>query len=173
MTCLTAHHLQLSRYISIYNRTNFNIENVNLLGNKWNETVSNIICYVSNRICNVSNEKCNTCATSYVAADNSRLVAYLILKVVCKWKNKDWSVQKWCLFYSKNKTTLFKEVPKHVIIFLTLQTFNRLQRLNRNRWIGHIGAKYVDKCELLKNVIGFGLSLTVNELWPFVCNKYG
>jgi hypothetical protein len=55
----------------------FNVENVNLRGYNWNETVSN-------RICNVSNEMCNTCATSYVTADNSRPMAYLILKVICK-----------------------------------------------------------------------------------------
>jgi hypothetical protein len=55
----------------------FNVENVNLRGYKWNETVSN-------RISNVSNEKCNTCATFYVTADNSRPMAYLILKVICK-----------------------------------------------------------------------------------------
>jgi hypothetical protein len=42
------------------------------------------ILYVSNRICNVSDEMCNTCATSYVTADNSRPVAYLILKVIRK-----------------------------------------------------------------------------------------
>jgi hypothetical protein len=53
------------------------VENVNLREYKWNETVSN-------RICNVSNEMCNTCATSYVTADTSRLMAYLILKVICK-----------------------------------------------------------------------------------------
>jgi hypothetical protein len=52
-------------YILIYCRHSFNVENVNLQGYKWNETVSN-------RICNVSNEICNTCATSYVTADNSK-----------------------------------------------------------------------------------------------------
>jgi hypothetical protein len=62
----------------------FNVENVSLRGYKWNKTVSNRIRYVSSRICNVSNEMCNTCATSYVAADNSRPMAYLILKVICK-----------------------------------------------------------------------------------------
>jgi hypothetical protein len=46
---------------------------------------------------------CNTFATSYVTADNARPMAYLILKVICKWKNKDWSSQKLCLFYSQNK----------------------------------------------------------------------
>jgi hypothetical protein len=45
----------------------------------------------------------NTCATPYVTADNSRLMAYLLLKVIYKWKNKGWSIEKWCLFYSKNK----------------------------------------------------------------------
>jgi hypothetical protein len=59
-----------------------NVENVNLRGYKWNKTVSNRIRYVSNRICNVSNEMCNTCAPSYVTADNSRPMAYLILKVI-------------------------------------------------------------------------------------------
>jgi hypothetical protein len=39
--------------------THFNVENVNLRGYKWNETVSNRISYVSNRICDVSNEICN------------------------------------------------------------------------------------------------------------------
>jgi CRISPR/Cas system-associated exonuclease Cas4 (RecB family) len=62
----------------------FNVENVNLRGYKWNEPVSNRIRYVSNTISNVSNEMCNICATSYVTADNSRPMAYLILKVVCK-----------------------------------------------------------------------------------------
>jgi hypothetical protein len=55
----------------------FNVENVNLRGCKWNETVSN-------RICNVINEMCNPCATSYATVDNSRPMAYLILKVICK-----------------------------------------------------------------------------------------
>jgi hypothetical protein len=59
-----------------------NVENVNLRGYKWNETVSNRIPYVSNRISNVSNEMCNHCATSYVTADNSRPMTYLILKVI-------------------------------------------------------------------------------------------
>jgi hypothetical protein len=36
----------------------------------------------------------NTCATSYVTADNSSPMAYRILKVICKWKNKDWSIKK-------------------------------------------------------------------------------
>jgi hypothetical protein len=107
----------------------FNVENVNLRGYKWNETVSN-------RICNVSNEMCNTCLTSYATADNSKPVAHLILNVTCKWKNKDWYIQKWCLFYSQYNCTLFKQLPKHAIIFLILQTFNRLPRLNRKRWIG-------------------------------------
>jgi hypothetical protein len=61
--------------------SHFNVENINLRGYKWNETVSNRIRYVSNRICNVSNEMCNTCAISYVTADNSRPMAYLILIV--------------------------------------------------------------------------------------------
>jgi hypothetical protein len=45
----------------------------------------------------------NTCATSYVNADNLRPMVYLILNVICKWKIKDWSIQKWCLLYSQNK----------------------------------------------------------------------
>jgi hypothetical protein len=90
----------------------FNVEKLNLRGYKWNETVSNRIRYVSRRICNVSNEMCNTCVTSYVTADNSRPMAYLILKVICKWKSKDWSIQKWRLFYSQNNRTLFKQLPK-------------------------------------------------------------
>jgi hypothetical protein len=65
------------------NRPFFNVENVTLLWYKWNETVSNRIRYVCNRICIVSNEICNTCATSYVTADNPRLMAYLLLKVIC------------------------------------------------------------------------------------------
>jgi hypothetical protein len=43
----------------------------------------------------------NTCAASYVTADNSRPMAYLILKVICKWNNKDWYTQKWYLFTYK------------------------------------------------------------------------
>jgi hypothetical protein len=62
------------------------------------ETVSNRICYVSKKICNVSNEMCNTCATSYVTANNSRPMAYLILNVYVNER-----IQKWCLFYSQNK----------------------------------------------------------------------
>jgi hypothetical protein len=82
----------------------FNVENVNLRGYKWNETISNKIRYVSNRIFNVNNEMCNTCATFYVTADNSRPMVYPTLKVIWKRKNKDWSIQKWSLFYSQNKT---------------------------------------------------------------------
>jgi hypothetical protein len=58
----------------------FNVENVTIRGCKWNEAVSN-------RKCNnmsVSDTEHNTCATSYVTADNSRPMAYLILKVICK-----------------------------------------------------------------------------------------
>jgi hypothetical protein len=110
------------------NSSNFNVTNVNLRGYKWNETIRNTIC-------SVSNEMCNTRATSYVIADNWRPRAYLILKVMCKWKNKDWSIQKWCLFYSQNNCTLFKQLPKHILIFLILQTFNRLPQLNHKRWI--------------------------------------
>jgi hypothetical protein len=53
------------------------------------------------RICNVSDEMCNTCATSYVTADNSRPMAYPILQVICKWKNKDWSIQNDVYFIPK------------------------------------------------------------------------
>jgi hypothetical protein len=74
---------------SLFPITTFNVEIVNLRGYKWNETVSNRIRYVSSRISNVRNEMCNTCATSYVTADNSRPMAYLILKVICKLKNED------------------------------------------------------------------------------------
>jgi hypothetical protein len=35
-------------------------------------------------------------------------------------------------------------------MFLILQTFNRLPRLNGKRYMGHIGVKYVNKCERLK-----------------------
>jgi Fe-S-cluster containining protein len=99
-----------SHFISL--SPSFNVENVNLRGYKWNETVRNRIHYVSNRICNVNNEICNTCATSYITADNSRPTAYFILKVICKWKNKDCSIQKRCVFYSQNNCTMFKQLPK-------------------------------------------------------------
>jgi hypothetical protein len=79
----------------------FYVENVNLRGYEWNETVSNRIRYVSNRICNVSNKMCNTCATSYVTADNSRPMTCLILKVICKWKNKNWSTKNDVYFIPK------------------------------------------------------------------------
>jgi hypothetical protein len=75
--------LQISRNtfnVSYY----INVENVNLRRYKWNETVSNRIRYVSNRICNVGNEMCDICVTSYVTADNSKPMAYLILKVIRK-----------------------------------------------------------------------------------------
>jgi hypothetical protein len=49
----------------------------------------------------VSDTERNTYATSYVTADNSRSMAYLILKVICKWKNKDRSTVKSCLFTYK------------------------------------------------------------------------
>jgi hypothetical protein len=63
----------------------------------------------------------NTCATSYVTADNSRPVAYIILKVLRKLKNKDSSIQKCYLFHSQNKMVhCLKNYPKHVIIFLIL-----------------------------------------------------
>jgi hypothetical protein len=59
-------------------RPDFNVENVIIIrGCKWNEAISNIKC-------NVSNTQCNTCATSYVTADNSRSIAYLISKVIYK-----------------------------------------------------------------------------------------
>jgi hypothetical protein len=77
-----------------------------------------------------------TCAASYVIAVNSVSMAYLILKVICHWKNKDRSIQKWCLFYSRNKIVqCLIDYPKHVIIFLMLHTSNRLPRLSRKRWI--------------------------------------
>jgi hypothetical protein len=49
----------------------------------------------------VSDTERNICATSYVTADNSRSMAYLILKFIYKWKNKDWSIQKLRLFMYK------------------------------------------------------------------------
>jgi hypothetical protein len=58
-------------------RIYFDVENVNIGGYRWNETVNHRIRYVSSRICNTSNEICNTCAISYVIADNSRPMAYL------------------------------------------------------------------------------------------------
>jgi hypothetical protein len=54
----------------------FNHENI-IRGCKSNEAVSN-------RKCNASNTQRDTCATSYVTADNSRPMAYLILKIICK-----------------------------------------------------------------------------------------
>jgi hypothetical protein len=119
----------------LWKSINVNVENVNLRGYKWNETVSNRIRYASNRICNVSNEMCIICATSYVTADNSRPMAYLVLKGICKWKNKDWYIQKWSLFYSQITVQCLNNYPKHEIIFLILQTFNRLPWRNRKRWI--------------------------------------
>jgi hypothetical protein len=105
----------------------FNVENVNLLGYKWNETVSN-------GIYNVSNEMCNTYATSYVTADNSRPMAYLKLKVLCKWKNKDWSIQKWYLFFSQSNCTLFKQLPKTCNNFRNFTDFQ--PPATAKRWIG-------------------------------------
>jgi hypothetical protein len=49
----------------------------------------------------VSDTERNICATSYVTAVNSRPMAYIILKVIRKWKNKDWSIKKWYLFAKK------------------------------------------------------------------------
>jgi hypothetical protein len=40
----------IKRYLISY--VTFNVENVNLRGYKWNETVSDRICYVRNEICN-------------------------------------------------------------------------------------------------------------------------
>jgi hypothetical protein len=65
----------------IHSFLNFSSNVVNLSGYKWNKTVSNRIRYASNIICNVSDEMCNTCATSYINADNSKPMAYLILKL--------------------------------------------------------------------------------------------
>jgi hypothetical protein len=45
----------------------------------------------------------NTCATSYVTSDNSRPMAYLVLKIICKWKNKDWSIKNDVYFIPKIK----------------------------------------------------------------------
>jgi hypothetical protein len=87
-------------------------------------------------VSSIRNRKCNTCANSYITAYNSSPKAYLILKVISNWKNKDWSIQKWCSFCSQNKILhCLNNYPKHVIIFLILQIFNRLPRLNRKRWI--------------------------------------
>jgi hypothetical protein len=41
----------------------------------------------------VSDTQSNACATAYVTADNSSPVAYIRLTIICKWKNKDWSLQ--------------------------------------------------------------------------------
>jgi hypothetical protein len=58
----------------------------------------------------------------------------IILKVICKWKNKYWSIKR-CLFYPQNKMVhCLNSYPKHVTIFLILQTFNRLPRLKLKRW---------------------------------------
>jgi hypothetical protein len=51
----------------------------------------------------VSDTERNTCATSYVTADNSRPMAYIILQVTCKWKNKDWSIQNDVYFFPNIK----------------------------------------------------------------------
>jgi hypothetical protein len=66
---------------------------------------------------------CNNCATFYVTADNSRPMAYLILKIICKLKNKNWSIQKWCSFYSQNNYTLFKQLSKTCNNFPNLTDF--------------------------------------------------
>jgi hypothetical protein len=76
----------------------------------------------------------NTCTNSYVIAENSRPMTYLMLKVICRWKYKDWSIQKLCLFYPQNNSHCLNNFPKHVAIFLILQTFNLLSRLNHKRW---------------------------------------
>jgi hypothetical protein len=41
----------------------------------------------------VSDTERNICVASYLTADNSRPMAYLILKVISKRKNKDRSIQ--------------------------------------------------------------------------------
>jgi hypothetical protein len=119
--------------------------------------------------------KCvNTCATSYITVDNSRPISNVTLKVKCDWKNKDWYIEKWCLFYSRNNCTLFKQLPKHVVIFLILRTFNRLPRLNGKRCVGSCCEwNTFNNSVHLKNAIRYGPSVTVYALWPFVSNKYG
>jgi hypothetical protein len=59
------------------------------LGDKLLETHDqqffNVECYARVQMDEaVSDTERNTCATSYVTADNSRPMAYLILKVICK-----------------------------------------------------------------------------------------
>jgi hypothetical protein len=46
----------------------------------------------------VSDTERNTCATSYLTADNSRPMAYIILKVICKWKDKNLCIKMFILF---------------------------------------------------------------------------
>jgi hypothetical protein len=53
----------------------------------------------------LSDTELNTCATSYVTADNSRSMGYCIWKVICKWKDKNWSIQKYLFMY---KVLLFQ-----------------------------------------------------------------
>jgi hypothetical protein len=51
----------------------------------------------------VSDTERNNCATSYVTSDNSKPMAYLILKVMCKWKNTNWSLKNYVYFIPKIK----------------------------------------------------------------------
>jgi hypothetical protein len=110
----------------------------------------------------ISDIEHNTCATSYVTADNTRPMAYLILKVICKWKNKDWSIKKLSLFYPQNKIAhCLNNYPKHVTIFLILQPFARLPQLNCKRWI-----RTHCKWNVLINVSFWKMqSILVHRLW--------
>jgi hypothetical protein len=87
----------------------------------------------------ISDIERNTCATSHVITDNSRPVAYLILKVNVNERIKTDLSKNDVNFIPKNKIVhCLNNYPKHVIIFLILQTFNSLPRLNHKRWVRHI-----------------------------------
>jgi hypothetical protein len=89
----------------------------------------------------VSDIERNTCASSYVAAYNSRHMASLIETLYVN-ERIETDLSKKYLIYSKNKIVhCLSNYPKHVIIFLILQTFNHLPQLNRKRWIGHIASE--------------------------------
>jgi hypothetical protein len=74
----------------------------------------------------VSDTEQNTCATSYVTADNSRPVALYVNERIKTDLSKIGDY-----FIPKNKTVhSLNNYLKLVTIFLILQTFNLLQRLN-------------------------------------------
>lgn len=66
----------------------------------------------------LSDNERNTCLASYVIADSSRSMTYYIINLICKWKNEDLSIKKWCLFYSKNKIVhCLNNSPKRILFF--------------------------------------------------------